>query len=1041
MKTIFRFFASRHLLASVLTFAVLIGGFSALYTIRKDLFPRVVLNQVDIVTVYPGAAPEDVEGNCTNRIENAIRSVEGIKEVTSISAEDMSLIQVRIDDDMDRRSADNVEMQIRNAVQNVGDLPEGIEGRPEVERVRGDLLPIINVGVGGDVPYDVLRKTVKKLEKELKAIPGVAKISLHGYRAREVRIELMPDKLDLYQVPFVDIVSAVKNRNIQGTAGSLESYTTTKKVVTLCQYRSPGEVGDVIVRSSFGGPALRIKDVARIRDTYKKEEIIPGINGRPVVIMNILKKENADIVTTVNAVKSVLKNYSQSLPRGVTFQYSNDLSRYVDASFSVVMSNGITGFILVIIILTLFLNFRISFWVALGIPVSLLGTVMLLPVFDVCLDVVTLSAMILVLGIIVDDAIVISERIYHHWQKGSSPLDAAVTALDEVFWPVVGTVVSTLLAFIPMFFIPGDLGKYIIVIPIVIILSLSLSMLEAVVALPAHIVHDLGKSRIRNSARSGGRIVTGIINILKNGFSSLLSRILRWRYAALMLFIIILAGSLIYAVTMKQIFLPTSGAEEFAIFVETSSDSTLRQTSDVVRNIEKVVQQLPKSEVSSWTTLVGNQEGHLCKNNIASIRVNLTPYSTRNRNADEIVEDMRKKTGNIHGVNKLLYDVEDSGPSPGRPIDLVVAGEDDAVRRRCADTITSLLQKHRGVTGIERDDHLGKEQLEVKLNHEAMSRLGISVADVAATLRVAFDGDVVTKVQYGNELVKFRVQYPREHMNSPDDILSIAVPNRAGRLTPVRSFGVVRKKTGSAEIHHYDHERSVSIRSRLNDKDLAAGDVVRDVIKNVRMADYPGVRVVVKGEAQRTGDSYRHFSRAFFLAVVGIYLLFLLLFNSICQPLIIIAAVPFGLSGVIITFGLHNEPISFYALLGVVGLSGVVVNDSLLLVDYINQQVKENPGEPLIRLVVKSVVERSRAILMTTITTTAGVLPLAYGIGGADPTTAPMALALGWGLAFATLLTLILVPCLYVIGNDISGIIQKIRHGMSMVVRKFFSMN
>jgi multidrug efflux pump subunit AcrB len=1000
----------------------LVLGLSALYNIRRDIWPEVDFGQVIITTRYLGASPEDVELNVTNKIEDELKAVVGIDRMTSVSMENISVINVFIDPDA--RNQEEIKNDIEDAVGRITDLPLEVTESPLVTDVETAVFPVIEVGLAGDLPYHELREIAKLFEKKLEAVQGVASVQKFGYLAREIKVEVSPEAISEYQIPLREIITAIRARNIRATAGSFESYTSEQNLVTLAQFQDPVEVGDVIVRSTFDGPLLRVKDLAIVMDGFEDERIVSRINGRQAISFLVNKKESADVLRTVSAIKELSRAESESLPEGVEVLYSMDLAHYVSNRFDVVRSNGLIGLGFVLVMLTFFLNLRCAFWVALGIPVSLLGVVFLMPVFDAYLDVLTLTAMIIVIGIIVDDAIIIAENIQRHREKGAPPLEAAVEGIREVFTPVTTTVLTTFAAFAPMFFMTGLMGKVVFVIPLVITLALLISLVEATIALPAHLTWGLPHI-FEGSSKVSPR---GWFYHLRDPYQRLVRRFLKFRYGFVVLFTILLLSSLWYAVNFMKITLfPSSVSDVFAILVELPTGSSLRATSDRVKEIEELVSELPEEELVSFVTRIGTQEVFLASGyppgeneNWAFIVVNLTPFSERERNVDQLVEDMRRKTNKLDGFSNIIYSVEGGGPPVGKPITIRAVGPDDSLRPELADSVVALLKTMPGVKDIDRNDKLGKDQVEIRIDYDRLSRLGLTVVDVAQNVRIAYDGEVVTNVRYGDEDVDFRVLLQERARKDPALLAELLIPNRQGRLIPLKDAARFQRGPGPSTYNHYDGDRAITITADVTEGQTTPLEATQSVLNHFRLdRDWPGMRFVVGGEAEETQRSMASLFRAFALAVVGIYFLLILLFNSPTQPITVLAAIPFGIMGVIVAFSIHNEPLSFVAMLGVVGLAGVLVNDSLVLVNHINRLRKQKPDTVIKDIVAEGTADRLRAVLLTSLTTVVGLLPLAYGIGGSDPYIAPMALALAYGLLFATPLTLILVPCLYVIGADI----------------------
>ena len=1022
MDSFFRFFAERHKLATLITIMTILLGLSTLLGIKRDMYPHVDFGTMVIATSYPGASPEDVELNVTNKIEEELKNVTGIDRVTSISLENTSAIIVTID--IDAADQDEVKTDIREAVGRVTDFPPAVTESPFVTDISSSDMDVIEVGLSGDIPYSELRELARIFEKKLKNVSGIARLERFGYRAREIQIEVSPDATTRYQIPLREIIAAIQSRNIQGTTGTFESYTSEKNLVTLAQFRDPLEVGGVIVRSTFDGPLVKINDLAVVRDDFEDEKILSRLNGQAAISFLVFINETADAIRTCDAVKELVDEERERLPEGVEILHINDASRYVRDSFDVVLTNGAIGLILVLIVLAIFLNVRIAFWVALGIPVALLGTIFMLPIFGMFLDTVTLSGMILVIGIIVDDAIIIAENIYRRREKGDAPLDAAVNGIREVFRPVVTTVLTTFLVFAPMFFMPGLFGKYIVPIPLAISLALFISLGEAMVALPAHLLPGLR----RESAQSASR---RWFSALREWYRHAVIHLLRFRYLFVPLFVIFLAGSIWYAGNyMKIILFPGETADSFYMLVKLPSGSSLQATSDKMREIEQLVRDMPGDEVASYNTRIGTDYSDVFvaaeSENYAALRVRLTPYSERTRTADEIVEYLRLKTGNIEGIEEVLFLVESGGPPVGKPVNIRIVGANDELRQQLADSVVGFLTSTAGVKDIDRNDKPGKDQVEILLNYDRLSRLGLTVADVAQNVRIAYDGEVVTSVRYGDEDVDFRVMMKKDIRKRLDYLENLPIPNRQGRLIPLKDVAGLKIGPGPSVYRHYDGERSITIDANVDTDIMTPLEVTNSVINHFDVnRDWPGMQLGIGGEAFETEESVASLLRTLIIAVLAIYFLLVILFNSFSQPLIVMIAIPFGIIGVIIAFGFHGEPFSFTAIMGIIGLSGVVVNDSLVMVNHINDLRVRRSKESVMKIVADGTADRLRAIILTTITTVAALLPLAYGIGGTAVFMAPMALALGWGLLFATPLTLILVPCLYMIGQDFGRIFKR----------------
>jgi len=1028
MKSIIRFFADQPTLANVLTFLIVFLGLSSLSVIQRDNFPSVDLLEMTITTRYPGASPEDVELNVTNKIEEELKEVDGIDKFTSFSMENISIVHLWIDREV--RDVKVVKTDIRDAVSRASDLPPEVDEDPLIEEITtSKAIPIIEVGLTGEVPYSQLRGAAKRAEKDLLAVAGVGSVTKYGYLDREIKLELAQDALEKYRMPAHEVVNAIRNRNIRATGGSFESYTSERNIVTLAEFSDPGEAAEVIVRITEGGATIRVNDIAVLLDDFEPAKVLSRMNGTPAISFLVFKKESADIIRTVDAIKKLVEENQHRLPPGVGIDYSNDKSRLVSNRLNVVISNGLLGLALVMLMLTLFLNWHSAFWVALSIPVVLLGTLFMLPVFGSYLDTIAMGAMILVIGIIVDDGIVVAENIWRYREAGWSPLDAAVEGTYTVFKPVVTTIVTTALAFMPMFFMTGTLGDFIFVIPLVVVIALTISLLDTLFIMPAHLI-----ARVKREDKDSAPKTNQWFLTFQQSFAALLGKLLRIRYMVVAAFMALLISAFWYAAKyMDFVLFPTQSADELYILAELPSGSSLEHTAEKIGQVEKIVAALPADELNSYITRVGTHgQFNLGENeNWALIGVYLTPFAKRVRNADEVVESLREQTAKLEGFKKFTYVIDSGGPPVGRPITLRIVGSDDERRESLAALVSEMLEGIEGVKDIERDDKRGKEQIKVELDYVRLAEQELSVADVARNIRLAYDGEIVTSVRYGDEDVDFRVILEEEARTSADILGNLIIPNRNNRFVYLRDVADFRVEPGPSNVYHYDNERAITVTADIEKGVTTPVAATQSILDQIDIdSDWPGMRIVTGGEAEETQKSMGSLIIAFLAAAVGIYLVLILLFNSLMQPVMVMLALPFGLIGVIFAFALHGQAPGFLAMLGVIGLTGIVVNDSLLLVNLANRLFAENKHDSAKETIVEATHNRLRPILLTSITTVVGLLPMAYGVGGSDPFSAPMALAMGYGILFATPLTLVLLPCLLLIQNDLTGFFAKKRWKM-----------
>ncbi len=1026
-QAFFGFFVRHHMLANLLTLMLLLLGAATLMRIQRDIFPEVDLGRVVITTTYPGASPRDVELNVTDEIEEEVSAVGGLDRIVSYSLENVSVVTVHIDVNApDRRE---IEQEILRAVDRVTDLPPEVDEEPRAEILEGEDLPVIEVGVAGDLPYEVLHAAAERFERRLQDVPGVAELEDHWLLDREVRIAVRPEAMARYEVALAQVADAIAGRNVRSTGGALESYRSEEALVTLAEFPDPAAVAEVPVRTTFRGPVVRVGDVADVVDGFEEPRVITRIDGLPAITFAVVKLEDADIIETVARIRQLADEFAPELPAGASIRFANDSSYYVSNRFDVVLANGAIGLGVVLLILAVFLNFRSAFWVALSIPVVLLGVVFLLPATDHYLDIISLTAMLLVLGIIVDDGIIVAENTVRRRRAGADPQTAAAAGAAEVFRPVLTTILTTLLAFAPMFFMPGLTGQFVEVIPLVITLAMLLSLLELVVALPAHLA---GSLRRMGASASAAR---GWFDPLRHGFARLMRGTLRLRYLVILLFHGILAVTLWYAVVhLPFILFPGEAADTFTIYADMPVGTSLERTSDRVRAIEALIADLPAGERESFATRIGSHGQYEpgTSDHWAMIRVNLVPISQRTRTAAEVVAALREQTGQLEGFTDIFYKIDEGGPPVGRPVTLRVIGHDPDRRRALADSVVAYLNSLEGVHDIDRSDRRGPAQLEIVLDHTELARLGLTVAQVARTVRLAYDGEEVTDVRWGRQDVEFRVQLAEAARRDTTHLRDLRIPNRQGRLIRLGDVASLAPRSGPSRIYHHDTDRATMITGDVDEDVATPLQVTGQVLDHFDLAaDWPDMRFVVGGEAEETRESFQSLFVAFGAAVVGIYFLLILLFDSVTQPLIVLVAIPCGVIAVVATFAAHGLSPGFLAVMGLVGLSGVVVNDSLVMISHIERLRAQQPQADLAEIVARGAADRFRPIIMTTLTTAGGLVPLAYGIGGSDPFLAPMALALGMGMLLATPQVLLIMPCLYLARDDAQRLGRRVRRRLA----------
>jgi len=993
------FFINQKRFALVFTVLIISIGLLSLTSIQKDQLPAVDLEVVSIVTSYPGASPEDVEQNITNPIEDELMNIAGIEKFSSTSKEGRSAIVVTLSQDVD--DITTLKQEIKDAVNKVRSLPDEVVDLPSVVDHKTSRISVLKISIDGEEPlsYNELRDITDDIANNIKLIDGVSEVSKEGYLEREIQININPNKLNQYNLSLNQVLSSIEKRNNRYTVGLNRSTEDEKNIVVLAKFNQAESVSDVIIKSTFEGPVIRLSDIAEVTISNVEEKSITRINGKKGFILNIKKQEKADAIKTVDLIKAKMSNLRAKHPKSLKIHYSEDLSERVRNRLDIVVKNGLMGLGMVLIVLGIFLSFKTAFWVSVSIPVALLGTVALLGFTGETINQISLAAMILVLGIVVDDSIIVAESIHHYKRIGEDNVLSTLHGFKKVIMPVVTTIITTILAFSSMFLMGGTMGKFIYLIPLVVIFALILSLLEVSIALPAHLAGSRTKVRSKYWFQS-----------VENWFGKFVKLMLRLRYLVVVVFIGVLVwtGNFAYN-NMKFVIFPAVGVDTINGRLVMPVGSSLELTESVAEKVEQLVYEVVGDDLDSVTSEVGKS-----LSNRATFKISLIPVGNQKNTSQALIKQLKKRSKDITEAEKIKFSVRRPGPPQGKDVEINLVGNDNIQRADAADMVDKILSSLSGVDNINRDDDPGKSRVEVVLDYEKMARLKIDFSVLRQYLKTAFTGVDITNIRQGQSNVNFRV-YLGDNSNPDGLIKLLKINNSNGRLVPLTQFISIREIPGEPNYNHFDGQRSVTVSAAVDDEITTSQGVLALVKSQLDInKKFPSIRIMNTGGAQETMKSMESFQKAFIVAIFGIFLLLALLFNSYSQPLLVISVIPFSAVGIIWAFFLHGETLSFFALLGGLALVGIIVNDSLVMVSHLNY-LKNKLAEtvPAIDWIAQGAKDRLRAVVLTTLTTLAGVMPLAYGIGGTDHLLMPMALSLGYGLLFGTLMTLILLPCLY----------------------------
>ena len=725
----------------------------------------------------------------------------------------------------------------------------------------------------------------------------------------------------------------------------------------------------------------------------------------------------------------------KNVPDGIKLSPIEDRSLSIRSLLNVVATNAVIGFFLVFIILLFFLDYKTAFWTAVGIPTTLLMLFSFFNIMDYSLNLITLGAVITVLGMLVDHGIVISESVFTYKKQGMLPSEASLKGVTDVISPVLITILTTIAAFLPLLYVGGIMGKFIKVYPVIISAALILSFMEAVFILPGHLAHI--KKRKTEKKRKDH------FEIFSTAYKKILLRLFPLRYAVFLLFIFLLGLSLFLAKdNIKDFVLMWDNtADSFLVNLEAPEGTSLEKTSEFAEPLEDFVNKaVKKNELFALKTNIGhhtvkriNSQGN--HENWAQISVYLVPNTERNRTVEQIInavkEEFKKEKDTVKNFRKITFSKMTVGPSSSGMVELKLIGGSAEERSDIFNKLKEFMKEIPGVVDLDNDQKPGKNELKIVFDYEALAKLDLDVASVAQTVKTAYDGTVATSIQTENEKIDFRVMIDDKYTKDISFLENLLIPNTKGRLIRLNQVASIETGTGPAIINHFEGNRVITITSRVNKQETTANTVsseVRNYFNSIPDKN-KNIKLIIKGEAEDIVESLSDLKFSFLIAIILIYFLLLLLFKKSEQPLIVILTIPFGIIGVLLAFYFHGIPLSFMALVGIIGLSGVVVNDSVVMVAFINKLMKENKSpdtkDKLRNDIAEGAKQRLRPIVLTTLTTVAGLLPSVYGIGGDVQSLVPAVMALSYGLIFATLVTLFLVPSLFLIIRDIKGIFIK----------------
>lgn len=1038
-KGLLAWFASNHVAANLLMLLIVAAGLLSIFTAKMEVFPEFSLDIINISIPYLGASPDDVEEGVCVRVEEAIAGVDGIKRMTSTATEGGGSTLVEVEEYAD---ATKVLDDIKAEVDTIITFPEETE-KPIIAEIT-TRQKVISVVLSGDVDERTLKTLADQVRDDLTGLEDISQVSVSGVRPFEISIEVPEENLRRYNLSFDEVSQAVSRSSLDIPGGSVKTAGGEILVRTKGQKYHGREFEEIIVLTRNDGTQVRLGDIATVHDGFEDVDLYAKFDGKRAAFVQVSRVGEQDAVVIANAVKRYVKQRQPYLPEGVSLALWEDDSQILRDRLGLLKRNAMIGLVLVFLCLTFFLNIRLAFWTTMGIPISFLGAFWLIQYFDVTINMMSLFAFIMVLGLVVDDAIVVGENVFACRQQGMDRVSAAIAGVREMAMPVTLAVLTTVFAFVPLAYTAGIMGKILRVLPIVVVSVLSISLVEALLILPAHL--SSGDPTRRGLLRR----FTDMINqwtdrtlraFVSGPFARFVETAVRWRYVTLASGIMVLLATIgvVAGGYIKFVFFDAVEADNMVAMLAMPQGTPVAQTREVIERVEQaaldVIAEYDRqredqpSLMRHMSLTVGAQPtmgrggpvqvdmSRSAQSHLAEINVELLGGERRGVSSVALKNAWREKVGEIPGVSSLEYysEVLDMGNA----IEVELSHQNFAALLAASERLKSILRDYTGVSDIADDFEPGKAELKLKLKDTGRT-LGLTLSDLARQVRQGFYGDEAQRIQRGRHDVRVMVRYPQDQRRSLADVENMRIRLPDDTEIPFRTVAEVEYGRGYATIKRIDRRRVVSVSADVDEAIANAGEINAELNASTLPGlarEFPGLQFRFGGEQRERNESLASLWVNFAIAMMAIYGLLAVQFRSYAQPAIVMSAIPFGLVGATLGHLVMGFNLSILSMFGIVALAGVVVNDSLIMIDLINRERIE--GVSLAQILRDCATRRFRPIMLTTLTTFLGLLPMITEKSLQARFLIPMAISLAFGVVFATCITLLLVPSLYMILEDL----------------------
>ncbi|SLM28894.1 Cobalt-zinc-cadmium resistance protein CzcA-like protein [Desulfamplus magnetovallimortis] len=1009
--------AGNSVAANLMMLVLLVGGLFMASSIKQEVFPDFEMGIVNISVSYPGASPEEVERGIVLAVEEAVQGLDGIKEMNSTASEGRAIISIEVQDGVDVRS---FAQEVESEVKAISSFPD--EAETPMVTVATRRRQVIGYAIYGDIPQAVLREIAEGFRDMLLQDPDITQAELVGIRDYEIHVEVPQENLRRYGLTLRDVANRIQNASVELPGGSIKSRGGEIMVRMKERREFAMEYARLPIITPEDASEVLLEDIATIKEGFSDSNSYGTFNGKPSIEIEVYRVGDQKPLEVAEAVKREVEIFEASLPEGVAISLTSDRSEIFRQRAELLVKNGCFGLCLVFIFLALFLEIRLAFWVALGIPISVLGSFTLLPVTDFSINVISMFAFIVTLGIVVDDAIVVGENIYSQREQQSSFLNAAIAGTKEVGVPVVFSILTNVVAFMPIMFVPGMMGKIFKVIPIVVIVVFMVSLVESLFILPAHLSHRSKPGKIMSWLINKQQYVSRwLLIFIEKIYGPFLNFVLANRYITLSVAIAILliVGGYVKSGRITTTLMPRVESD-YAYVTATlpygSSDEKAAHVLNLISNAaEKVIAENGKDILSTGYSAIVN-------GNSISSRIIMTPPDIRPLSTTKVTELWRIAVGDIPGLESILFQADRGGPGSGSSLAIELSHRDiDTLKAACA-ALADELSSFPSTKDIDDGSARGKEQLDFKMLPLGRS-MGLGARDVALQVRHAYYGTEAMALQRGRNEVSVIIRLPeseRIHENSLETLIIHAPDNREVLLRDVVTMERGRAYTS---IERREGRRVSTVSANVvprDETDRIITEINIDIMPRLKQ-QFPGLTSQLQGRHADMRESTDSLVSGLYMALFGIYALLAIPFKSYIQPMVIMCCIPFGIVGAVLGHIMLGFSLSLMSLFGLVALSGVVVNDSLVMVDFANRK-RRNKDMSAREAIFQSGKQRFRAIMLTTLTTFGGLAPMIFETSRQARFMIPMAISLGFGILFATIITLALVPTFYMVIEDIISI-------------------